>query len=186
MSNALPLDGSHIDIITILEADHRAATALLARVEGAAPEERAAPFPELLRFLVAHEMAEEQVLYPALRVVTNQTEPMIQQRLEEQREAEDLLRRLEEADPSSPELGSLFGRLRQAVRAHAEAEELEVLPLLAELEQALDRPGMGARYVEAKRRAPTHPHPDAPDRPPGNLVAGPLVGLVDRVRDAFR
>lgn len=32
--------------------------------------------------------------------------------------------------------------------------------------------------------APTHPHPSAPDTPPGNLVAGPVGALFDRIRDA--
>lgn len=186
MSNALPLDGSHVDIVTMVETDHRAVQALMARVDSAPPEDRAALFVELLHLLVAHEVAEEQVLYPALRVVTDQVGPMIRERLHEQDEAERLLRRLEETDPGSDEFASTFGRLRQAVTAHAEAEEREVLPLIAELEQALDRPGMGARYAEAKRRAPAHPHPGAPNRPPGNLVTGPIAGLVDRVRDALR
>jgi Uncharacterized protein conserved in bacteria (DUF2188) len=31
--------------------------------------------------------------------------------------------------------------------------------------------------------APTRPHPRAPDQPPGNVAAGPVVGAVDRLRD---
>jgi hypothetical protein len=36
----------------------------------------------------------------------------------------------------------------------------------------------------AKKVAPTHPHPHAPNSPPGNLAVGPVLALVDRVRDA--
>jgi len=38
---------------------------------------------------------------------------------------------------------------------------------------------------QAKKLAPTRPHPSAPDKPPLNKVLGPPVGLVDRVRDAL-
>jgi hypothetical protein len=31
--------------------------------------------------------------------------------------------------------------------------------------------------------APTHPHPRAPDTPPGNLVAGAAAGAIDKAED---
>jgi len=34
--------------------------------------------------------------------------------------------------------------------------------------------------------APTHPHPNAPDTPPGNMVLGAVAALADRFRDAMR
>ena len=36
---------------------------------------------------------------------------------------------------------------------------------------------------EAKRAAPTHPHPMAPDTPPGNVVAGALAKILDSGKD---
>ena len=186
MSNTLPMDGSHMGVFTHVEAGHRAVEALLSQIERTPPDLRGELFAQLVPMLVAHEVAEEEVLYPALRVVTDQVEPTIQARLAEQSEAEELLQQLEDLDPASAEFGSTFTRLSVAVRVHAAAEEHEVLPLIAELEQALDRPGLGARYEQAKRVAPTHPHPHAPDRPPGNLLLGPVAALVDRVRDALR
>ena len=34
--------------------------------------------------------------------------------------------------------------------------------------------------------APTHPHKAAPESAVGNMVVGPFVAIVDRVRDAIR
>jgi hypothetical protein len=34
-----------------------------------------------------------------------------------------------------------------------------------------------------KMAAPTHPHPAAPDTPPGNILLGPFVAFMDRVKD---
>ena len=45
---------------------------------------------------------------------------------------------------------------------------------------------MGERYERAKASAPTHPHPHAPNTPPGNVVLGPIAALADRIRDAAR
>jgi hypothetical protein len=38
----------------------------------------------------------------------------------------------------------------------------------------------------AEKAAPTHPHPQAPSKPPFNLVLGPIATIVDRVKDAAR
>ncbi len=42
------------------------------------------------------------------------------------------------------------------------------------------RSKMGRRGTTARSSRATHPHPSAPDAPPGNLVAA----LFDRIRDA--
>jgi hypothetical protein len=38
----------------------------------------------------------------------------------------------------------------------------------------------------AKATAPTHPHPKAPNQPPGNILLGPIAAIIDRARDAAR
>lgn len=175
-----------MDIVTHVEADHRSIETLLSRIEHTPPERREELVARLVPMLVAHETAEEQVLYPALGIIADQLEPTIQARLAEQAEAGELARQLEDLDPGSAELDPVLTRLAASVRRHAAAEEREVLPLVAEHEQTLDRPGLGARYERAKRTAPTHSHPGAPDRRPGNLLLGPVAALIDRVRDALR
>jgi len=45
---------------------------------------------------------------------------------------------------------------------------------------------LGEKMAEAKAMAPTHPHPNAPNTPPGNIVAGPLAAIADKVRDFLR
>ena len=52
-----------------------------------------------------------------------------------------------------------------------------------------DEPGrnalneLGDAMEQAKKIAPTHPHPRTPDTPPGNLVMGAAAGAVDRMTD---
>lgn len=38
---------------------------------------------------------------------------------------------------------------------------------------------------QAKKLAPTRPHPSAPDHAPLNKLLGPGAGLVDRMREAM-
>jgi hypothetical protein len=42
---------------------------------------------------------------------------------------------------------------------------------------------LGDALRAAKRQAPTHPHPRSPDSPPGNLVVGSAVAVMDKARD---
>ena len=42
---------------------------------------------------------------------------------------------------------------------------------------------LGQTMAEAKKSAPTHPHPRASDTPPGNSVVGTIAGVIDRVGD---
>ena len=42
---------------------------------------------------------------------------------------------------------------------------------------------LGDAMVAAKDTAPIHPHPEAPDTPPGNLVAGAAAAVTDKVGD---
>jgi hypothetical protein len=43
---------------------------------------------------------------------------------------------------------------------------------------------MGSMLAMAKKTAPTHPHPDSPKTPPGNLINS-LTGILDHMRDAL-
>ena len=45
---------------------------------------------------------------------------------------------------------------------------------------------LGQRYEKAKKAAPSHPHPHAPDSPPGNVVLGPIAAVFDKVRRRHR
>ena len=45
---------------------------------------------------------------------------------------------------------------------------------------------MGGKLASAKRMAPTHPHPNVPNTPPGNIVGGAAAAVMDKARDALR
>src|SRR5947209_7357066 len=68
----------------------------------------------------------------------------------------------------------LFKQFEKAgPNAHKTKKDL-VEKIVEELAQAMEK---------AKKVAPTHPHPRAPDTPPGNLVAGAAAGAIDKAQD---
>ena len=72
---------------------------------------------------------------------------------------------------------------RGNVEAHADAEETEILPLLEQHRSAAELQMMEAAFKTAEMIAPTHAHRFAPESAIGNLLLGPAVAVVDRIRD---
>jgi hypothetical protein len=44
---------------------------------------------------------------------------------------------------------------------------------------------IGEALLQSKPGAPTHPHPTAPDEPPGNVLGNVGAAMMDRGRDAI-
>lgn len=174
------------DILELLEEDHQVAKALLARFEETVPADRDGYFCEVVHTLIAHEVAEELVVYPEVRGDQPDGERIAEERISEQSEAEETLADLEKMDIQSGEFATRFMVLRESVLAHAQAEEATVFPMLERTTGGNERQELGARYLKAKANAPTHPHPHSPDTPPGNMVLGPVAALFDRARDAVQ
>lgn len=171
------------DVVRLLEEDHQLVQSRLESLSAAPADGRGELFWKLTNDLVRHEVAEEVVVYPALRDIPGGN-AVADARIAEQSEAEEKLAQMEKMDASSAEFASEVAGLKSAVLEHAKAEEETAFAMLLSALGPEQRIEMGQRYVKAKDAAPTHPHPHAPDTPPGNVVMGPLAALVDRVRDA--
>lgn len=172
------------DILDLLKKDHQAAEAMLGRFDDVPAADRDEYFCEVVHTLVGHEVAEEMVLYPTIREEGSNGRQVADARLAEQAEAEQLLADMESEATNSAGFTAKFQKLRDAVLSHAEGEESTAFPMLANGTTIEERAEMGSRYENAKDRAPTHPHPHAPDTPPANKLLGPVAALFDRARDA--
>ena len=80
----------------------------------------------------------------------------------------------------------MFTSFSVAVEEHASAEEREVFPLLERKLNRIVLRGLAVQLQIAEGIAPTHPHKLAPESAIGNMLVGPFVSMVDRVRDLFR
>jgi hemerythrin superfamily protein len=173
------------DVLDLLEADHKSVETLFAQFDDIPSGDRDGYFSEVVHTLVGHEVAEELVVYPALREDPPDGDEIADARLAEQADAEQLLSEMESNETSSGAFTAQFKKLRESVLAHAKAEEATVFPLLKDSTTVEDRRELGERYAKAKENAPTHPHPHAPDTPPGNKALGPIAAIFDKTRDAI-
>jgi iron-sulfur cluster repair protein YtfE (RIC family) len=141
-------------------------------------------FQRLVGELIRHEVAEEEILRPLSKRVAG--EDIAQSRINEESEAEALLKEMEKLDPASAEFDQKFTTLRSEVERHARAEENEEFPKIeqGETEERLEK--MGRAYQAAKTLAPSRPHPSTPNTPVANMLVGPFAAVVDRARDAVR
>ena len=172
------------DVVALVLHDHQGIQKMLEAVPDIAERERDGAFRELVARLVAHEVAEEQTIYPALRSAAAGGDAIAHDRIAEQAEAEVLLRALEKTAIDDPEFWSLFRKLANAVLAHAQAEERTALWVLSSRIDLPERVRLGQRYRYLTETAPTHPHPLSPKSSTAERTIGSVMATGDRVRDA--
>ena len=140
---------------------------------------------DVIRELSVHAAIEEQVLYPVMRKELPDGETLIQKAIDEHQEVKETLAAIERADAPT-QRDQLLVQLMGRVRDHVEEEETELFPKLQASISRAHLQEMGGKLAAAKKMAPTHPHPNAPNTPPGNLVGGVAAAVMDKARDALR
>jgi hemerythrin superfamily protein len=141
-------------------------------------------FEALMRKLVVHETAEQEIVHPLLKDAGD--DATREQRLTEEKSAERMLEELEGMGTADPGFASRFEELKTDVLTHAEMEEAEEHPEIRSSIDAERLRRLAPAFRAAEKAAPTRPHPMSPTSPAGNLAVGPIVGIMDRARDAVR
>ena len=151
--------GSGKDVVSFLKIQHEQIKTMFDQVLAAAGEEREALFVNLRRLMAVHETAEEEIVHPAAKRSIPGGEQIVAARLAEETQAKRVLIELEKMDVRSKDWDLKFRSLREAVIAHAQAEETEELSRLGEQldVQRLQKMGKAAELAESV--APTRPHP---------------------------
>ncbi len=177
-----------MEAIQLIRHDHEHIERLFKRIEQALSHEdvRAATaiLREITRELSVHAAIEEQFLYPALRAARPEGDVLFA--IEEHHAVKVTLSEVQATAPADPRFATKVRLMIRNVREHIEQEEHALLPAL---EQALEPDqlrDLGTALANAKLLSPTRPHPTAPELPPANLLAGPIVGVRDRMMDAIR
>ncbi len=176
-----------MDATELLKRDHRTVDGLFERYRGLGQdqtEDRQDVVREIVRELSVHAAIEEQVLYPEIRDSVPGGQDLVDEAIREHGEVKEVLTALDGMSPDDPALDERVRALIDDVTHHVEEEERELFPKLRDAVDPERLDEMGDRMERAKGIAPTRPHPHAPSHPPGNVVAGPAAGMVDRARDA--
>jgi hemerythrin superfamily protein len=175
-----------MNALTLLTADHKTVEALFKEFEGLGERASARKkqiVGKIIKELSIHSAIEEMVFYPAVRAAVEDAEDEILESLEEHHIVKWTLSELEKMSPDDERFDAKVKVLMESVRHHVKEEQTELFPRVREVMERSELADLGEALAQAKKVAPTHPHPRAPDSPPANLVAGSGAALVDRARD---
>jgi hemerythrin-like domain-containing protein len=176
--------GTEQDVVDVLTADHREFLDLVAQIKKTPETDRRRDLADILiAELVRHAVAEETHVYPAMRTHLPDGDEAAEHDTEEHKELERVMKELEGLDPTDARFTAVLDELEQNLRHHVEDEEGEQFPALRRHIPREDLVALAGKVETTKRVAPTRPHPSAPNTKLFHLLAGPGVGLVDRLRD---
>lgn len=172
------------DVIAELTTDHKEVQELFSQYESTPPgsDRRKRLADEITIELVRHSVAEEEHLYPAVREHLDGGDALADREIADHSRIERLLKDLEGREPDL-DFDRLMVQLRTEVTAHIGDEENSLFPQLRTAVHSFILESLGNKVREAKKTAPTRPHPSAPTTPPANKLLAPGLGLVDRARD---
>jgi len=173
------------DAIDLLTTDHREVEQLFRQYEAASNDDGVSAYAaeKIIRELSIHAAVEEQLLYPLFRKADPDQSDLVDHSLEEHQEVKELLAKVDGRPANDPETRRIFAEIKSGVEEHVSEEEGKLFPALRSHVKEDQLMLLGEKMAKAKAMAPTHPHPNAPNTPPGNLMLGPAAALADKVRD---
>ncbi|GIL66057.1 hypothetical protein Vafri_19672 [Volvox africanus] len=174
-------------------ADHQTIKDLFNRYDTAVTTQaKVAAARELVRHISRHASAEERTLYPLVR--EKHPQPNLAKMLYDRMVMDDQVNKqildfLETHVPSGEAEWAVYdatlAKFRSLEEEHLATEEAEVIePLRQVLDQAA-LTKLGRKWAAAFANAPTHPHPGGPSDAARARLLHPVVGLIDRMRDAL-
>ena len=172
-------------VITILTRDHRTVDELFKKFEqttNRAHKTRAELVTTITRELSIHAGVEETVVYPRFRKAGKEIKDKVLEGLEEHHVVKELLAELEHMEPGDERFEAKVQVLIENVRHHVKEEEGDMFPRAKKALSDSELRDLGEAVEAARSMVPTHPHPNAPDEPPGNLANVAVAGL-DRAKD---
>jgi len=172
------------DAVDLITSDHRMVATLFEQLKAATTaQERQELGEQIICDLSIHAAVEEQLLYPRARKLLGD-DSLVDHAIEEHGQLKQVLDRLDGKGPDDDGFMSGFTEAERLVQEHVSEEETQLLPRLRAAVSADELQKLGKAILAAKKAAPTHPHPHAPAKPPFNMVLGPIMAMVDKVRDA--
>jgi hemerythrin-like domain-containing protein len=176
-----------MDAITLLKQDHAAVRALFRRFERAgarATKTREELAAQIVEELSRHAAIEEQLFYPAVRETFPADEEYVLEALEEHHAAKLLLAEIDRLPATHERFRAKMMVLIESVERHISEEEHTVFPQLRRKLGRARLTELGRALANAKKTAPTKPHPRLPDEPPLLPLVGAAAGVVDLARTA--
>lgn len=177
-----------MDAITFLRQDHQSVLGLLETLDGAPSGSgaEASGLETVVNNLIIaesqHEAIEEQFFWPAVRDAIG--DGVADKAIEQEQAGKQLLQRLEDGKPGEPDYHEALQEFVKAGREHIAYEQDVVWPQVERVLSREDLEKIGEKLEQAKKIAPTRPHPGTPPNPAVLKTMGVGAAVVDHVRDA--
>jgi hemerythrin superfamily protein len=176
--------GPGLDVVDILTADHREMLELLSQIEQTPDAGQRRDLADtVIAEVMRHAVAEEMFVYPAIKEHVPNGAKEVEHDKQEHDEIVQLMKRMEDVDASDPTFMELVRQLEAQLRHHANDEESDQFPQLRAHIPGEKLVDLGEKVQNAKKLAPTRPHPHAPHSELFHKTVGPGVGMIDRLRD---
>ncbi len=178
-----------MDALTFLRRDHQSVVGMLEVLDGApsGPGAQVSGLDTMVTNLVIaesqHEAIEEEFFWPAVRKALDDGDELADRAVEQEQEGKQLLQHLEDRSPGDPEYHRALQGFVKAGREHIRFEQDEVWPKLKAALSAAELEELGDKMAQAKKIAPTRPHPKTPANPAVLKTMGTGAAALDHARD---
>jgi hemerythrin-like domain-containing protein len=179
-----------MDAITFLRQDHKSVLGMLEVLDDApsGSGSQTSGLETMVNNLIIaesqHEAIEEQFFWPAVRDTLEDGDALADKAIEQEQAGKKLLQRLEDGKPGEPDYQEALKQFVHAGREHIAYEQEVVCPLFEAVVSREQLEKLGQKLEQAKKIAPTRPHPDTPPNPTVLKTVGMGAAVVDHVRDA--
>ena len=139
------------DAITLLTAQHREVHAMFEKFENMTDRAKVSKkklADDICQALIMHTTIEEEILYPAVREATEETEDMVDEAVVEHASAKDLIAQIQEMDPGDDLYDAKVKVLGEYIDHHVKEEEGELFPKVKK--SKLDLGVLGERIAARK------------------------------------
>lgn len=181
-------------VFDVLSKDHEEVKGMLSQLEQGPTAASGASEKELeLRKRLAeqlvieeskHEAVEEMYFWPAVRQKLQDGDRLAAEATHQEQEGKEILDELDKCEAGDARFEQLIGQFIKDGREHISFEENQVWPGLRTVLSEQEARELGEKLEQAKKTAPTRPHPHTPPSPGVLKGAGPAAAAADRMRDA--
>jgi hemerythrin superfamily protein len=173
------------DVVSMVMADHRKVQNFYEQFNATNDLERKQVLAwEIIKYLSVHSAKEEMALYPT--VAEKLGREAADHLLQEHQQLKEALYHLDSLKASDAEFLPQVEKSMQILMQHIKEEEETFLPKLAANCTAEELNKLGKDFHNAESKAPTRPHPAAPNKPPLNIAANLTAVPLDMAKDKLR
>ncbi|HUS65448.1 MAG TPA: hemerythrin domain-containing protein [Kofleriaceae bacterium] len=173
-------EGKQKDIFEVLTKEHRLVSAIIEKIERACDEERfdeaRQVFEVMKQKLSAHAAAEEEVVYPAWKGLSDELKDLMGEADEEHKLVKDKLEELTQLDASDETWKAKLTVLKELVEHHVEEEEGEIFAAASDEMEEDEAIELAAAFLAAKPA-------EAEELTPVDLEVMTKEDLLDKARE---